>query len=45
MLVSYWLFRAYSLKTEAIDGTVTCKKIEKLSLPHAEKDKCNKIFT
>lgn len=24
MLVSYWLLRAYSLKTEAIDGTVIC---------------------
>lgn len=24
MLVSYWLFKAYSLKTEAIEGTVTC---------------------
>jgi hypothetical protein len=23
MLVSYWLFKAYSLKTEAIEGTVT----------------------
>lgn len=24
MLVSNWLFKAYSLKTDARDGTVTC---------------------
>lgn len=35
MLVSYWLFRAYSLKTEAKDGTVTCK-IPKISLQYAQ---------
>lgn len=31
MLVSYWLFRAYSLKTDAIDGTVICMWIFKLA--------------
>jgi hypothetical protein len=38
MLVSYWLFIAYSLNTEAIDGTVTCK-IPKISLQHEKKEK------
>lgn len=32
MLVSYWLFMAYSLKTEAIDGTVTCNEFMKLMM-------------
>lgn len=31
MLVSYWLFSAYSLKTEAIDGTVTYKFLDWVS--------------
>lgn len=48
MLVSYWLFRAYSLKTEAKDGTVTCKIkkiIKKNECPDAPKKKKNLDIT
>lgn len=37
MLVSYWLFKAYSLYTDAKDGTVTCE----INFPRLNKNELN----